>query len=222
MHLVFISLFPEFIEQYFSFGVLGRAKKQDILKTSFYNPRDFSDLPHRHVDDHPYGGGSGMVMRADILKKTLEKVCEDLCIDIRNYDRSKHMVVLMSASGDKFNQPTAQALSAMETLIFVSGRYEGIDQRFIDLYVDKSLSIGEYVLSGGEVPSLVCADVICRLIPKVLGNPDSLLEESHTNGYGNEYPHYTRPAVFDGASVPDELMSGNHSFIKKWRNDHKS
>lgn len=217
MRFVFISLFPEIIRAYFSQGILSRASQSELVSVSYYNPRDYSHLPHKHVDDHPYGGGSGMIIRADILKKTLTAAMVGVGLRLDDYDRSAHRVILLSASGKQFKQSTAREYAQLSTMVFICGRYEGIDQRFIDLYVDDQISVGEYVVSGGEAPAMLVADAISRLIPGVLGNPSSLVEESFSDQIRHEYPQYTRPAIFDGTAVPSELISGNHSLIKRWR-----
>lgn len=221
MRICFITLFPEFVENYFKIGVLGRAVTDSILKISFINPRTYSNLPHNHVDDRPYGGGSGMVLRADIMKSALDATLQLLGLE-HDYDRSLHKVVLMSASGSQYTQEAAKQYSKFESLILICGRYEGIDQRFIESYVDESISVGSYVLSGGEIPALAVVDAVVRLIPGVLGNPDSLKDESHSEHISIEYPHYTRPEVFEGKSVPDVLLSGDHKKIEEWRKSHSS
>ena len=219
MKLIFITLFPEVIYRYFKFGVLSSGLRRGLFQVLIYNPRDYSDLPHRHVDDKPYGGGAGMILRPDVMKKCLELVFRECGLNIADYDRSENRVILMSPSGKVFCQADAQSYSKLKTIILISGRYEGVDQRFVDKYVDDSVSVGSYVLTGGEIPSMAIADACLRLVPGVLGNPESLLEESHSKDIICEYPHYTRPEVFEGVRVPEVLLSGNPAKIKSWRKE---
>lgn len=221
MNLYFISLFPDIFEANLSKSIIGRALVNALFSFKCYNPRDFSIDKYRHVDDHPYGGGKGMVLRADILERTLKKAFDDAGLDIKSYDKSKTYVITTVAGGTEYTQQLAQKYSMLDNIFVVCGHYEGIDQRFIDLYSDAEISIGSYVLTGGELPALVIADSILRLLPGVLGSDESSMEESYgifDNGETLvEYPHYTRPAEFNNISIPSVLTSGNHSEIAKWR-----
>lgn len=202
-------------------SILGRAFDKHVFSYSVVNPRDFATDTHKSVDDHPYGGGAGMVMRADILEKALLHSFKMAEISPEFYDRSKHLVVVMSAAGELYTQKRAQEFTTVETIFLICGHYEGIDERFIEMYCDVQLSIGAYVLTGGEVPALAVADSVIRLLPGALGDARSFEEESYSLMHDEEllveYPHYTRPSVFNDVSVPEILMSGNHAAIAAWR-----
>jgi tRNA (guanine37-N1)-methyltransferase len=221
MHIVFISLFPEIFTPYLQTSILGRALEKGLFSFSTVNPRDFATDKHKSVDDRPFGGGAGMVMRADILEKALLTAFERQRLDIKNYDRLHHQVLVMSAGGEVFTQRKARNYANLDTLFFICGHYEGIDQRFIHQYADGELSIGQYVLTGGELPALAITDSIVRLIPGAVGDELSTEEESYSLESNDkllvEYPHYTRPAVFNGMAVPEVLVNGNHAEIRKWR-----
>ncbi len=221
MKLYFLSIFPQSFSEILQTSILGRALKTGLFSYEIVNIRDFASDTHRSVDDSPYGGGAGMVMRADILEKALLFCFEKEGIDKGSYNRDEYNVVITSASGRPYIQADAQSFSTYKALFVVCGHYEGIDQRFIDMFADSVLRIGDYVLTGGELAALVIADSIIRLIPGALGSDESIGEESFSlkdeNGLLLEYPHYTRPAVFNGKSVPDVLLSGNHAAIKAWR-----
>jgi tRNA (guanine37-N1)-methyltransferase len=209
-----LTLFPELIPPYLNGGILGRAYKRGQLDIQTHNIRDFSDDTHRTVDDTPYGGGAGMVMKIEPI---------DRCLQTIKKDNSR--VIVLSAKGRPFTQHVAHEYSKQEQLIFICGRYEGIDQRVIDHLADEELSIGPYVLAGGELPTLVVLETVARLLPGVLGNPESLKEESFGSvasaHLSEEYPHYTKPAEYKGWKVPDVLLSGNHEAIKKWREEQQ-
>ena len=203
MKLSIITLFPEVFHPILNSSILKRAQEKGLVNFKLINLRDFGEGKHQQVDDRPYGGGAGMVLRADILAKALHKV-------------RSHKIILMSASGKPYKQTKAREFSKLKHLIIVCGHYEGIDQRFIDKYVDEEISIGDYVLTGGEVPAMVIIDSITRLIPGVLQKPEAIINESFSEGL-LEYPQYTRPEEFEGEKVPEVLLSGNHAEIKKWR-----
>ena len=205
MKITFITLFPEIFPTFLNFSILKRAQEKSLVKFELVNLRDFGEGNHKTVDEKPYGGGAGMILKPDVLTKALLTV-----------KTPKSKVLLTSASGITFKQSLAKNFSIMEDLIIICGHYEGIDQRFIDKYVDEEISIGDYVLTGGELPSLVIADSITRLLPGVLENEEATIEESFENGL-LEYPHFTRPEEFEGIKVPNILISGNHGEIKKWR-----
>ena len=203
MKLSIITLFPEVFHPILNSSILKRAQEKGLVNFKLINLRDFGEGKHQQVDDRPYGGGAGMVLRADILAKAVHKV-------------RSHKIILMSASGKPYKQTKAREFSKLKHLIIVCGHYEGIDQRFIDKYVDEEISIGDYVLTGGEVPAMVIIDSITRLIPGVLQKPEAIINESFSEGL-LEYPQYTRPEEFEGEKVPEVLLSGNHAEIKKWR-----
>lgn len=213
MHVVIVTLFPEMIDAVFRYGVSGRAVERGILKLHCINPRDFTVDRHQTVDDRPYGGGPGMVMLAEPLSKAVS-AAQDWLVGACG---SKGSVVFMSPQGEAFTQQKASAVvEQCEALVLVSGRYEGVDERFIDQCVDEEWSIGDYVLSGGELPAMVAVDALTRLLPGALGDSQSAEEDSFVAGL-LDCPHYTRPPEFDGLPVPDVLLSGDHGKIKQWR-----
>lgn len=201
-----ISVFPEIVENFIKYGVLKRSQDKDLLKIYMINLRDFSKNKGQ-IDDKPYGGGAGMVLQAQPL------------IDATRFAKSNlenYKCIYLSPKGRKMNQQMVAEAANDEDLIIVAGRYEGVDQRFIDLEVDEEWSIGDYILSGGEVAACVIIDSIARMIPGVLGNDNSNVDDSFSNST-LEYPHYTRPEKVENISVPDVLLSGNHQEIMKWR-----
>ena len=209
MNISLVSLFPELIHQAASFGVLGRAIKQQQLTLTCFNPRDYAEDKHRTVDDRPYGGGPGMLMKVEPLYKAIMAAKESSSSDAK--------VVYMSPQGQRLNQQmlVSEAATAYD-LILIAGRYEGIDERIIESLVDEEWSIGDYVISGGEIATLVVVDAVTRLIPGVLGDDDSALQDSFMQGL-LDYPHYTRPERVNKQSVPDVLLSGDHEAIRRWR-----
>ncbi len=204
MKFTILSLFPEILEGFFTSSIMSRAVKNNLIEYNFINIRDYAFDKHRNCDDTPYGGGAGMVMKAEPLANALDSV-----------NASKLRTVYMSPSGKKLDQNLSLELSEEEEIVIICGRYEGIDQRIIDLYVDDEISIGDYVISSGEVASLVLVDSVYRLCDGVIAR-ESLEEESFQNSL-LEYPHYTRPEVFQGLTVPDILTSGHHAKIENWR-----
>lgn len=204
MTIYVLSLFPEIVEAYFSASILGKAVERGLVRLVSVNIRDFARDRHRSCDDTPYGGGAGMVLSPEPLGRALESV-----------SARARRTLYASPSGRRFTQSTAVELAREEELVFVCGRYEGVDQRIIDLYVDDELSIGDYVISSGELSTLVIIDAIYRLREHVISR-ESLEEESFTDGL-LEYPHYTRPEVYGGLRVPDVLLSGHHERIRQWR-----
>lgn len=205
MKITFITLFPEIFPPLLNFSILKRAQDKGLVEFEVVNLRDFGQGTHQTVDDRPYGGGAGMVLKADVLAECVKSI-----------KTSDSKVILTSASGETFKQNKAREFSREKHLIIICGHYEGVDQRFIDKYVDLEISIGDYVLTGGELPSLVMADSITRLLPGVLEKEGATLEESFEDGL-LEYPHYTRPEQFEGEKVPEILISGNHKEIASWR-----
>ncbi|MES9875530.1 MAG: tRNA (guanosine(37)-N1)-methyltransferase TrmD [Candidatus Sedimenticola sp. PURPLELP] len=202
-----VTLFPEMFETMIGEGVTGRAIERGQVELALWNPRDYTHDVHRTVDDRPYGGGPGMVMKIEPLEAALEDA---------KTAAPNAAVVYMSPQGRRFDQAAAKELSKRDGVILIAGRYEGIDERIIDRYVDEEWSIGDYVLSGGELPALVLMDAAIRLIPGVLGAADSAEQDSYTDGL-LDCPHYTRPEVHDGEAVPEVLLSGNHELIRRWR-----
>ncbi len=202
-----ITIFPDFFRTPLSSGVLGKATESKTLQIDTHDIRDFTEDKHRTVDDKPYGGGSGMLMMAEPVGKAIESA--------RTNDL-KSLVILTTPRGQVYDEDTARELAAYDQLIIVCGRYEGIDERVRELYVDLELSIGDYVLSGGEYAACVIVDTVSRHIPGVLGNENSALDESFHQGR-LEYPQYTRPPEYKGLEVPNILLSGNHREVGKWR-----
>ncbi len=211
MKISIITLFPEIFNPIVHHSILGRAQAKKLVEFELINLRDFGEGPHKIVDDRPYGGGAGMILKADVLAKAIKS----LALHLEGVDSK---VVLTSASGIKFDQAKAKECSKLDHLVIVCGHYEGVDQRFIDKYVDEEISIGDYILTGGEIPAMVIADSITRLIPGVLKKEEAILNESFENNL-LEYPHYTRPQNFEGEEVPEVLLSGNHAQIEKWRKE---
>jgi len=214
VNIYLISLFPELIQQASSYGVLGRAIKQQQLTLQCFNPRDFTEDKHRTVDDRPYGGGPGMLMKVEPLYRAVMAAKQAAAETAR--------VVYLSPQGQKLDQQLlVNTAAAKNDLILIAGRYEGIDERIIESLVDEEWSIGDYVLSGGEFAALVVVDAITRLLPGVLGDDESALQDSFMQGL-LDYPHYTRPervdeGPFDDQTVPDVLLSGDHKAIRRWR-----
>lgn len=209
MKIDILTLFPEMFYGVIGSSILGKAIEKNIIEINLVNIRDHSTDKHKRVDDYPYGGGAGMVMMPQPLYDAIQSVKKG---------SKDATVVLTSPKGKTFNQQMARQLSKIEHIIIVCGHYEGIDQRVIDSMVDLELSVGDYVLTGGEIPAMVIIDAVVRLLPGVLGSPESLDEESFMHGL-LEYPHYTRPAEFMGMKVPEVLLSGNHGEINKWRRE---
>jgi len=209
MLISIITLFPEVFDPILNTSILKRAQMKGKVTFELINLRDFGEGKHQVVDDRPYGGGPGMILKADVLTKALSSVT-------KNPTAVGSLVILTSASGKPYKQKAAQKLSKLNHLIIICGHYEGVDQRFIDKYIDEEISIGDYVLTGGEIPAMVIADSVVRLIPEVLKKPEAVTEESFSDGL-LEYPQYTRPEEFEAKLVPKVLLSGNHQEIEKWR-----
>lgn len=208
MDIHVITLFPEAVRQMLDLGVVGRAIAEGLVNVRTWNPRDHARDRHRRVDDRPYGGGPGMVMAVEPLRSTIR--------DVRREVGEAARVSMMSPQGRRFDQAAAKGLAEREQLILLCGRYEGIDERLIELEVDEEWSIGDYVLSGGELPAAVLVDSVCRLLPGVLGNADSAGQESFWDGL-LDFPHYTRPEEYEGLAVPPVLVSGDHQAVDRWR-----
>jgi tRNA (guanine37-N1)-methyltransferase len=208
MHIAVVTLFPVMLREALAHGVLGRAIERDLLAVECVDPRDFAIDVHRTVDDRPYGGGPGMVLKVEPLRTALRSAEGRVPAGSRR--------VYLGADGRRFDQSTAREAAGWPGLILVAGRYEGVDERFIDAEIDDQWSIGDYVLTGGELPALVVIDAIARLLPGALGSAESAVQESFTDGLV-DWPHYTRPPVLDGRAVPAVLTSGDHAAIQRWR-----
>ncbi|MBI2040341.1 tRNA (guanosine(37)-N1)-methyltransferase TrmD [Candidatus Microgenomates bacterium] len=209
MKISIITLFPEVFDPILNSSILKRAQKKGKVSFELINLRDFGEGKHKVVDDRPYGGGPGMILRPDILAKALTKC---------RLSGKLSKIVLTSASGIPYKQLTAQELSKIEHLIIICGHYEGVDQRFIDKYVSEEISIGDYILTGGEIPAMVIVDSVTRLIPGVLEKPEATQYESFSVNL-LEHPQYTRPKVFERQKVPKVLLSGDHKKIAQWRKE---
>ena len=207
-----MTLFPELVSNVLGESVIGRAQKSGALEINCHNIRDFSKDKHRRVDDTPYGGGKGMLMMAPPIYDCYEHITSTHSADI------KRKVIYMSPRGAVFNQKKAEELSKYDNLVIICGHYEGIDQRIIDELVDEEISIGDFVLTGGESPACILVDAVARLVDGVLSDPECYEKESISSGM-LEYPQYTRPYEFHGVCVPDVLISGNHGKIDAWRNE---
>ena len=216
MKFKILSIFPDILDSYLEDSIIKRAIEKKIVKIEKYDLRNWTGDKHRTVDDAPYGGGAGMLMKIEPLYKALKDIKKK-----SKADAKKRKIILLSAGGKTWNQKMAGQYSRLEEMIFICGRYEGVDAR-IKKFIDEEISIGDYVLTGGELPSLVMIDSITRLLPGVLGNSASIEEESHSEKDILEYPQYTSPAVFEAEgkkySVPKVLLEGNHAKIKEWRN----
>ncbi|KAE9533374.1 tRNA (guanosine(37)-N1)-methyltransferase TrmD [Ursidibacter arcticus] len=212
MWIGIISLFPEMFKAITEFGVTGRAVKQNLLQVECWNPRDFTFDKHKTVDDRPYGGGPGMLMMVQPLRDAIREAKATACKE----DGVEAKVIYLSPQGRKLDQAGVKELATNQKLILVCGRYEGIDERLIQAEIDEEWSIGDYVLTGGELPAMTLIDAVARFIPGVLGKQASALEDSFADGL-LDCPHYTRPEVLDGEPVPTVLMSGHHEQIRKWR-----
>jgi tRNA (guanine37-N1)-methyltransferase len=236
MRIEILTIFPEMFRGFFEHGVVSRAVKTGLVDIGVRDLREFTHDRHRTVDDRPFGGGEGMVLKAEPLAEALESLGV-LPVAERDEDsRQKESVVLLSAQGRSFTQSIARELAGLDLVVLICGRYEGVDERVNELYCDRELSIGDYVLSGGELAAAVVLDAVARLVPGVLGNEASGEFESfgvgdgailadvagvprsqHGSGGLLDYPHYTRPADFRGVTVPEVLMSGDHAAVRKWR-----
>ncbi len=208
MRIDVVTLFPEMVQSMSGYGIAGRALERGIISLATWNPRDYALDRHRTVDDRPYGGGPGMVMKVEPLRAAIR--------DARTAAGSAARVLYLSPQGRKLDQAGVGELAQRNGLILVAGRYEGIDERLVESEIDEEWSIGDYVLSGGELPALVLIDAVTRLLPGALGDADSAQQDSFMEGL-LDYPHYTRPEVLEGQSVPTVLIGGDHAAIHRWR-----
>lgn len=207
MHIGVITLFPEMFDAVIDCGITSRAVDRGLLQVDCWNPRTFTSDRHQTVDDRPYGGGPGMVMKIEPLRAAIAAARREL---------PQAKVIYLSPQGRRFDQRGAEELARCEQLILVAGRYEGIDERVIELEIDEEWSIGDYVLSGGELAAMVMIDAVTRLLPGALGDEQSAQQDSFTDGL-LDCPHYTRPEEYQGHRVPDVLIGGNHELIRRWR-----
>jgi len=208
LRVAVVTLFPEMFDAISEYGVSGRAVKQGLVELGFYNPRSFTSDRHQTVDDRPYGGGPGMLMMIQPLRDAIDAA--------KAWAGAEAKVIYLSPQGRTLSQQGATELASGSNLVLVAGRYEGIDERLIRSHVDAEISIGDYVLSGGELAAMVLVDAVVRLLPGALGHAQSAQQDSFSEGL-LDCPHYTRPEVHDGQTVPDVLLSGNHEKIRRWR-----
>lgn len=209
MRIDILSAVPELMDSYVNASIIKIARDKQLVEIHFHNLHDYALDKYKHIDDTPFGGGAGMLIKCQPVFDCIEKLI---------YERVYDEIIYMSADGERLTQSIANHCSMMTNLIIIAGHYKGIDQRIRDKYVTREISIGDFVLSGGELPALVFADSIVRLIPGVIGDAESALDDSFMNGL-LEPPQYTRPADFRGMLVPDVLLSGNHAEIRKWRDE---
>ena len=210
MHVQVVTIFPEMVGRVAEYGVVGRAVARGLLTLGCQNPREFATDAHRTVDDRPYGGGPGMVMKYEPTAAAI--------VAARSALPPGSRVVSLTPQGAVFDQATARRYAALPGLILLAGRYEGIDERLVETQVDEELSLGDFVLSGGEVAAMAVIDAVTRLIPGVLGDEDSAEQDSFSEGL-LDHPHYTRPAEFRGMRVPEVLLSGDHAAVERWRRE---
>jgi tRNA (guanine37-N1)-methyltransferase len=240
MRFEILTIFPEMLRGFFDFGVISRAQKTGLVEIGVRDLREFTHDRHRTVDDRPFGGGEGMVLKAEPLAEALAELGLPPLAERSEESQHREAVVLLSAQGQRFTQSVARELVSLDRIILICGRYEGVDERVNALYCDREISIGDYVLSGGELAAAVVLDAVARLIPGVLGNEASSEFESfgagdaaidtdlegvprsqHGAGGLLDYPHYTRPAEFRGLAVPEVLLGGDHAAVRKWRREQQ-
>ena len=213
MRFDILTLFPQMFESPLGFGILKRAIDQKLVDLNIHNIRDYTHDKHRTVDDYPYGGGAGMVLKPEPIFEAIESTKSDI------FEEGGVLpIILLTPQGRPFSQQIAEELSEYNNMVLICGHYEGVDERVREHLVTDEISIGDYVLSGGELAAMLVADAVVRLLPGVLGSEDSPLDDSHTTGL-LEYPQYTRPVEYRGWSVPDVLLSGNHAQIARWRRE---
>lgn len=208
MRIDILSLFPEMFEAVLYKSIIGRAVKNNLVELNFHNIRDYTENKNKRVDDYPYGGGLGMIMQCQPIFSAVESVKAQL--------ETKPHIIMMTPQGKSFNQQKAKELTQHESIIIICGHYEGIDQRVTDALVDEEISLGDFVLTGGEIAAMAVTDAVCRLIPGVLKEDESHMIESFSSGL-LEFPQYTRPPVFQDMEVPEVLLTGHHENVDKWR-----
>jgi tRNA (guanine37-N1)-methyltransferase len=232
MKIDMLTIFPDFFRGPLDYGIIRRARETGLVKISIHDLREFTKDKHRTVDDRPFGGGEGMVLKPEPIFECLESLGDVAPRELRLSGAAKQSVILLSAQGRRFDQAQAAELSTLDRIVLICGRYEGVDERISEHLADREVSIGDYVLSGGELGTAVILDTVTRLIPGAVGNQNSTRQESFTDhaelsgeepsstcvsGGLLDYPHYTRPADFRGMAVPEVLMNGNHDQIRSWR-----
>lgn len=223
MRFEIVTIFPEIFSSYFSESIIKRAQKTGLIGIGVHNLRDFTADKHKTVDDTPYGGGAGMILKIEPIWRCVQFIKAQITKHKKQTKHksentnSKTRIILFSAKGKKYTQKDAKRLAKYDNLILICGRYEGVDERVAKHIADEEISIGDYVLTGGEIPAMIVVDSVARLLPGVLGNKESVKEESHmTEGY-LEFPQYTKPEVFNNWKTPKILLSGNHKEIENWR-----
>ena len=216
MRFDIITIFPKIFDSYFSESIIKRAQEKGVIKIKLHNLRDFTTDKHKTVDDTPYGGGAGMMLKVEPIYKCVNAIIKNQ-LKAGPTRAEKTRIILFSAKGKKYTQKDAKRLSKYDQLIFICGRYEGVDERVTKYISDEEISIGDFVLTGGEVPAIIVVDSITRLLPNVLGNDQSILYESHSEDGYLEHAQYTKPEEFNKWKVPKILLSGNHAEIEKWR-----
>ena len=219
MQFHIVTIFPRILDSYLKESIIGRAQKSKAIEVLAHNLRDYTTDKHGKVDDTPYGGGAGMVLQVQPIFACVEAVKRLIAKNSKKAvaDGNKTRVILFSAKGKKYTQRTAERLAKYANLILICGRYEGVDERVAERIADEEISVGDYVLTGGELPALIVIDSVTRLLPGVLGNEESAKNESHKQKNYKEHPQYSKPASFNDWQVPEILLSGNHNAIKKWR-----
>ncbi len=213
MRIDIVTLFPKMCDVVLNESIIGRARKAKLFEINCYNIRDYSNDKHKRVDDYPYGGGKGMLIKAEPVYRCVKDIC--------NVINTKPRIIYMSPKGQTLTQNKVKELAKLTNIILICGHYEGIDQRLIDEVVDEEISIGDYVVTGGELPAIILTDAICRMLPGVLADESCFKDESHYNGL-LEYPQYTRPEIWMGRKVPEVLLSGHHANIEKWKKNNLS
>jgi tRNA (guanine37-N1)-methyltransferase len=235
-----LTIFPEIFRSFFEHGVVSRAQKTGLIEIGIRDLREFTHDRHRTVDDRPFGGGEGMVLKVEPLADAIDSLSIKPLANRSQESHQRESVILLSAQGRPFTQSIARELASLDRILLICGRYEGVDERINQLYCDRELSIGDYVLSGGELAAAVVLDAVARLVPGVLGNEassefesfgvgdsaiatdnDGVPRSQHGSGGLLDYPHYTRPAEFRGLQVPEVLMGGDHSAVRKWRREQQ-
>lgn len=209
-----ITIFPQIFDSYFGESIIKRAKEKELIEIGVHNLREYSTNKHRNIDDTPAGGGAGMVMQVEPIYRSVQFIKAKV-----ESKKLKIRTILFSAKGKKYTQKDAHRLAEYDQLIFICGRYEGVDERVAEHVADEEISIGDFVLTGGEIPAMLVIDSITRLLPGVLGNEQSAIEESHSEEGYLEFPQYTKPEEFNGWKIPEVLLGGNHAEIEKWRKE---
>jgi tRNA (guanine37-N1)-methyltransferase len=222
MRFDIITIFPKMLGSYFSESIIKRAQKNGKIEIRIHDLRDWADDRHKTVDDTPYGGGAGMVLKIEPIFKAVSSILDEKRSAKSASKSKKTRIILFSAKGKKYTQKDAERLKKYDNLILICGRYEGVDERVAKYVADEEVSIGDFVLTGGEIPAMVLVDSMARLIPGVLGNQESYKKESHSKKGYLEHPQYTKPEKFMNWKVPKILLSGNHRMIEEWRRENSA